>query len=64
VNRLTGVVLDDQFNPDISPDQKRFTISDTKNQTLKYIEGVMEKRNEIEFVVYGKDESVLNHVNK
>lgn len=64
VNKNTGIVLDDQFNTDVSVDQKRFTVFESLNEANKYIESFVNERKDIEFVVYDMNQNILIHINK
>lgn len=62
IEKSTGIVLDDQFKADISIDQKRFTAFKNLADAHKYIE--RSSRSDIEFLIYDKDETLLEHINK
>jgi hypothetical protein len=64
VQKSTGIILDDKFDPDVSPEQIRFTVFDSKELALEYAERTLSKTTKIDFLIYDKEETIVEHLNK
>ena len=51
--------MDENSVADISNDQKRFTVFGSIEEALSYIDNIQKQRDDIEFVIYDKDENAL-----
>lgn len=56
VDKSTGIVLDENFSPDISEKQIRFSKFETQEEAVIYIESL--KRVDIEFCIYDKNKNI------
>lgn len=54
----TGIVLDKNFNKVLGEQVNTYIVFSTKEKAIKYIQTVMAQRNDIEFVLYDKNESL------
>ena len=58
----TGHVVDENFNLAISDTQEVYTIFDDVETAVAFVKKTSEINKEFEFVIYGKDKSVINYI--
>ena len=63
VDALTGHVLDDKFKLHISESQNGYSIFNTYEEAMSYVENVIKKMPNMEVVVFNNREDVLYYFN-
>ena len=58
----TGHVLDAKFNLFLGSEQEPYVIFETVDEALKIAEEVLKKKENIECVIYGKNQEVLYYL--
>ena len=60
----TGHVLDEQFNLVISDNQKAYTVLNSVEEAIVFAKEILaEKENQIEYVIYNRNQEVLHYFN-
>lgn len=60
--KATGIILDEEFNIDISELKKVFTIFEGIQEAIDYIETIKSIRKDIEFIIYDKNQLVISFI--
>ncbi len=57
----TGIVLNKDYSKSINSNDEVYTVFDTKEDAVIYIESALSNRSDTEFVLYDKDQNVLQY---
>ncbi len=60
--KATGIILDEQFNVHISELNEVYTIFEGMQQAIAYVDSVKGTRNDVEFIIYDRNQSVLSFI--
>jgi len=58
----TGIVLNKDYNKALNDDDEVYTVFDTKEDALSYLKSVLPNKHDTEFVLYDKDQKVLQYI--
>jgi hypothetical protein len=58
----TGIVLNKDYNKSLNSNDEVYTVFDTKEDAIIYIESTLSNRSNTEFVLYDKDQNVLQYI--